>query len=217
MFTRNEFACIARVLYLTSRLLTSPYAFKGGALSPEVPGYKKKLRAFRFSILVLELIAILVTLPTTIATKSILPIIAHVFYITLRMGYFIPEANIIFYGRELQVLINQTLMTNAGLGSRFLGRKELVDKQREVYFFFLFTGCLATATFSQMFGLFLIFWDLPFTVYPGTEALRGNFRLLILIAAVRVAFFLEELGPILANFIGIFCMTSTLFWLKKAW
>jgi hypothetical protein len=121
------------------------------------------------------------------------------------------------YRHEVQELINQTLRMNSDLGARFLHSKEFPNKKREVFFFFMI--CISVVGFAiyQVFGLFLTFWDLPFTVYPGSQALRGNIWLLMLITIVRVGFFLEETGMGTTVVVGIFCMNSTLFWLQKAW
>jgi hypothetical protein len=107
---------------------------------------------------------------------------------------------------------------NSDFGARFLGREHVTNKRREVFFVFLLFIIITAAAFSQIFGLFLTLWeDIPFTVYPGSEPLRGNVGLFLLAAVIRVGFIVEETGTVSLVIVGIFCMTSTLFWLRKAW
>ncbi len=217
MFTQRESACIALVFSISPRLLTSPFAFKRESVVQEAPRHKEYLRALFLGLFACEILATLFTLSTTIATKAILYIIGQSMYIVIRVGVFLTAASIHFYRHEVQELINQTLKMNSDFGRRFLGRSELPSKRREDFFCFLYFVSTTTIAFSQIIGLFLTFFDLPFTVYPGSEVLRGNIWIHILMAGIRVGFFLEEAGYASVAIVGIFCMTSTLFWLKKTW
>jgi hypothetical protein len=219
MFTRNESNFLFRALTLSSCLLTSPFAINGNGenLLQKSPRYKAQLSTLLFGVLAFELLAILLTLPTTMSTKTIPNIIAHGFYIFIRAVYFLAKANLAFYDNEVRELINQTFKMNAGFGSQFLGRMENENRGREVFLIFLLMSSIAVSACFQMLSLLLIFWDLPFTVYPGSESLRGNYCFFILLAVARLEFFFEEVGTILLIVSGTFCMTSTLFWLRRAW
>jgi hypothetical protein len=217
MFTEKESKLIVRVLSLLSRLPTSTSAFKRANLVQEVPRYKGLLRAFRLGFVFLELLTIIFTLPSTLATKDILNIVGHGSYVFLRAGFALNEVNLIFHDKDVHELISQTFKMNANFEAQLLEGKAYMNRAREFLFSFLLLMCITVATFSQMEGMFLTFWDLPFRVYPGSEALRGNIWLFVLITGVRGWFVLEEAVSGTLCVIGIFCMTSILFWLKKSW
>jgi hypothetical protein len=61
---------------------------------------------------------------------------------------------------------------------------------------------MAAIAFDKMLGLFLTFWYLPYTDYPGSEGLRGNAFIHILITVVRVGLYFENNGY------GAGCSTS---------
>jgi hypothetical protein len=161
--------------------------------------------------------SIIFTLPATVATGATRSILGHGFYVMTRAATIIIESNLLFYNHELQELINQTMSIDANFRVRYLEGKEIEKTWGKIFFFFvIFMGYAVLALF-HICGLFLIFADLPFTVYPGSEALRGNFRIFPLVALVRVGIYLEETGPTLITIIGFFCINSTLFWLQKSW
>jgi hypothetical protein len=217
MFTKNESTCVARVLSFSSRLYTIPFSFKGGKLLENVPPYKKYLRALRLGLFALEILVIIYTLPATMATGSTLSIVGHGFYILTRAATIIIESNLLFYNHELQELLNQTVSMDAKLRDRYLEGNEIEKTYGGIFFFFvIFMGYAVLALF-HMCGLFLIFADLSFTVFPGSKALRGNILNFIVVAVVRVGIYLEETGPMLISIIGFFCINSTLFWLQKTW
>jgi hypothetical protein len=217
MLTQKELTYTAWVLSFSSRLLTSPYAFKGGSLVQETRRYKVYLRFLWLGVMAFDLLITLLTLPATMATNTIIHKIAHGFYTVIRAGVLMSGMNYHVYRHEVQEFLNQTVRMNSDLGARFLQRKELPNNRRESLFFFMICITCAAIVCSQMFGLIFTFCDLPFTVYPGTENFRGNAGLFILTAIVRVGFFLEEAGMCTSVIVGIFCMNSTLFWLQKAW
>jgi hypothetical protein len=53
-----------------------------------------------------DIFLILLPFPTTMATKAILPNIAHGFYGTMWARFFLVEVNLLFYCQERQELIN---------------------------------------------------------------------------------------------------------------
>jgi hypothetical protein len=217
MFTKNEFTCVARVLSFSSRLYTIPFSFRGGKLLEKVPPHKKYLRALRLELFALEIFVIILTLPTTVATGATLSIVGHGFYILTRAATIIIESNLLFYNHELQELINQTVSIDANFRARYLKGTEIEKGWGEIFFFFVIFMAYAVLALFHMCGLFLIFADLPFTVYPGSEALRGNVWIFLLVAVVRVGMYFEETGPMMISILGFFCFNSTLFWLQKAW
>jgi hypothetical protein len=217
MFTEKECTYLIRVFSFLSYLPSSPFAFKRGHLVQDVTRYKKHLRIIRLGLVFLEFLTILLTLPSTMATKTILNIICHGSYVLFRAGFVLNEVNLIFHDKDVQELINQTFKMNVEFGARFLEGKGFTNKRREFLFSFMLFMCLTLAAISQMVGLFLTFWDLPFSVYPGSEALRGNLWLLFLMVGARGWFLFEEAASCTLSIIGIFSMNSNLFWLKKAW
>ncbi len=210
-----------RVFSLLSRVSTSPFTFKGTGESPlqKSPQWKLWLRALKIGFMIVDLLLIFYTFPTTAGTRAILPIVAHGFYVVLRLGCFIAEANQLLFGHEALELINQTFRMNSDCGGRFLDRKEMhaKNKAREVFLIFLLAMSTGVVILVHISGFCLTFLDIPFAVYPGSKALRGKWWILSLMAGVRIAFLLEEVGPVLMSIMGLFCMTSTLFWLKKTW
>jgi hypothetical protein len=218
MFTKKEYDCIVRALSLISRLLTSPFAFNEVSFFQEAPRYKLQLKTLLFGFVFFELLAILLTLHARLQTENILNILAHGFYTLVRVGYFLHHANLVFYGHEVQELISQTLMMNAGFGSRLLGRKEVENKRREGFLVVLLTCSIVFVAFFQMLPL-LTFWNIPITAYPGLETLSRSLWFLTLLAAAlaKLGIFLEEVGAVGLTIIGFFCVTSNSFWLKKAW
>jgi hypothetical protein len=218
MFTQKENAYIAWALTFCSHLLTNPLVFKAENFVQEERRLKVHLRTLRLGILAFEIFATLSTLPTTISANVMLHIIGHGLYVLIRVGMFSVDVGLLFYGGEVQELINQTLKINFKFGAKFLGRSELPNKKREVFFLFMFYLFISLPAGYNLFGLFLAFLDLPFNVYPGARALRGNVWMLLLMAVVRCWLWLEEAGSTTIFLIGIFfSFTATLFWLKKAW
>jgi hypothetical protein len=221
MLTLKERAYMLRVFSLISRSSTSPFTFKatGGSPLQKGPQWKLWLRVLKIGFTIVDLLLIFYTFPSTTATRAILPIVAHGFYGILRLGCLAAEANLLMYGREALEMINQTFRMNSGFGARFLERKEMEVKNRvrEVFLIFLIAMCTGVVIFFNISGFCLTFLDIPFVVYPGSRALHGKWWILLLMAGMRVMLLLEEMGPVLMSIVGLFCMTSTLFWLKKSW
>ncbi len=208
---------MAWVLSFNSHLLTSPFTFKRNILQ-EGPWHRVKvLGGVRLGVTALELLGTLGTLPATMGSKVMLHIIAHGIYVLIRAGILLATTTLHIYRHHVQVLINQTLKINLDFGPRFLGRKEVENKRRELFFVLMLLNMTTAGAFFQMFGLFLTSGDLAFSVFPGSEALRGNVWALLLMAGIRVGFFLEEVGTFTLIVVGMFCLAPTMFWLKKAW
>jgi hypothetical protein len=227
MFTQKEGACIAWVLSLNSRLLKSkkPFSFKRGSLLKDIyeAPWTRALQPLCLVIVAFEFLASLSTLSTTIGTKVVIHIFVHALHLLLTSAALIEETTLHFYGQEIQELINQTLKANSDFCARFLGmgRKDLCSgsttghRRREAFLYFLIFMVFVCAGVLEMGGLFLIFWDLPFTVYPGPKVLMGNHGVLLLMAIVKLGLFLKVTPTCSLLIVGMFCINSTLFWVKK--
>jgi hypothetical protein len=168
-----------------------------------------------------EFLASLSTLSTTIGTKVVIHIFVHALHTLLTSAALIEETTLHFYGQEIQELINQTLKTNSDFEARFVGKKDLCSssttghRRREAFLYFLIFMVIAGVGVLEMGGLFLIFWDLHFTVYPGSKVLRGNVWLPLLMAIVKLGLLLKITSTCMLLVIGMFCINATLFWVKK--